>query len=94
MHNAIIENGTQADTGFHIKSPFVTYMVLEPCTAGHQPNGDDNGCEVCPLNTYKTADQATADWKSQCTNCTAGQETVGEGSTESNMCFGKSSVSI
>ena len=42
------------------------------------------------MNKYKTADQATADWKSQCTNCTAGQETVGEGSTESNMCFGKS----
>ena len=46
------------------------------------------------MNKYKTADQATADWKSQCTNCTDGLETVGEGSTESNMCFGKSRVSI
>ena len=71
-----------------------SHIVLEPCKAGHQPNGDDNGCEVCPMNKYKTADQATADWKSQCTNCTDGLETVGEGSTESNMCFGKSRVSI
>ncbi len=72
----------------------LTYIILVPCEAGHQPNGDNNGCEVCPLNTYKTAKQATDDWKSQCSDCADGQETVGTGSTESNMCFGKSRVPI
>ena len=66
-------------------------IILEPCTeAGQQPNDKNTACELCPMNTAKTAEEATANWKSKCTPCGDGEETVEEGSTDPNMCFSKS----
>ena len=72
-----------------------THIILAPCLAGHQPNADGNGCMECPLDTYKTDDDATTDWRSPCKSCTDDKETVDTGSTDPDtQCIGKSQVSI
>ena len=44
---------------------------------------------MCPVNEYKTAEMATANWKDSCKACGDGLETVGTGAKTEDMCFGK-----
>ncbi len=64
-----------------------THIILATCSSGQQPNDAKTGCMECPVDQYKTEDEATADWRSSCTACASGTGTILEGSTE---CFGKS----
>ena len=64
-------------------------VFIEPCGAGEQPHSDNTTCMACPLNSYKTEADAIEEWRSECTPCTGDTQTVNEGSTEQEQCFGK-----
>ena len=63
-------------------------VSADPCIAGEQPKPDSSECEVCPLNSYKTADDASINWRSNCTACEGGLETINKGTTNQSQCLG------